>query len=53
MESCAPSGGILVTESTFALLKSEYNFKPGKLVRVKGKGQVVSYFLLGRKGQES
>src|SRR5204863_2419046 len=49
MESHAPSGGILVTASTHDLLKSEYSFRPGKLLRVKGKGQVLTYVLLGRK----
>ena len=53
MESCAPPGGILVTEATHELLKSEYRFKPGKLIRAKGKGQVLSYLLLGKKGGES
>ncbi len=49
MESSAPPGGILVTEATQGLLKPDYKFKRGKMIRVKGKGQVLSYLLLGKK----
>jgi class 3 adenylate cyclase len=49
MEAYAPPGGILVTETTHALLESEYEFKRGKLIRVKGKGQVLTHRLVGKK----
>lgn len=48
MESHAPPGGILVTASTHARLRHSYSFKPGRVIRVKGKGAVLSYQLLGR-----
>jgi adenylate cyclase len=48
MESHAPPGGILVTASTYARLRHSYSFKPGRVIRVKGKGAVLSYQLLGR-----
>jgi class 3 adenylate cyclase len=48
MESHAPPGGILVTASTYARLRHRYSFKPGRVIRVKGKGGVLSYELLGR-----
>ncbi len=48
MEQHAPSGGILVTEATYQLLRDEYSFQPGRVIRVKGKGEVLSYRLLGK-----
>lgn len=48
MESHAPPGGILVTASTYSRLRHRYSFKPGRVIRVKGKGAVLSYQLLGR-----
>jgi class 3 adenylate cyclase/CheY-like chemotaxis protein len=49
MENHAPPGGILVTAETYAILKSQFSFKPGRMIRVKGKGQVLSYLLVGSK----
>jgi class 3 adenylate cyclase/CheY-like chemotaxis protein len=49
MENHAPPGGILVTAETYALLKSRFSFKPGRMIRVKGKGQVLSYLLVESK----
>jgi len=51
MESHAPPGGILVTASTYNRLRHRYSFKPGRVIRVKGKGAVLSYQLLGRSPQ--
>ena len=48
MESHAPSGGILVTASTYQLLGDRYSFRPSRVIRVKGKGEVLSYQLLGK-----
>jgi adenylate cyclase len=49
METHAPPGGILVTASTHQLLRGSYSFKPGRVIRVKGKGEVLTYLLLGKK----
>ncbi len=49
MESHAPPGGILVTAVTYKRLKGRFRFKPGRLLRVKGRGRVLTYALLGRK----
>ena len=48
MEAHAPPGGILVTAPTYSRLRHRYSFKPGRVIRVKGKGAVLSYQLLGR-----
>jgi adenylate cyclase len=48
MQAHAPPGGILVSAATHRHLHQIYAFKPGRLVRVKGKGEVLSYRLLGR-----
>ncbi|TAK93864.1 MAG: response regulator, partial [Verrucomicrobia bacterium] len=48
MESCAPTGGILVTSATRKLLKNKFRFKPGRILRVKGRGRLVTYQLLDR-----
>ena len=48
MESHAPSGGILVTAATYQRLGDHYSFQPSRVIRVKGKGQVLSYRLLGK-----
>jgi class 3 adenylate cyclase/CheY-like chemotaxis protein len=48
MESHAPSGGILVTAATYQLLQGQYSFRPSRVIRVKGKGEVLSYQLLAR-----
>jgi len=47
MEAHAPPGGILVTASTYQRLQNHYSFKPGRVIRVKGKGEVLTYLLLG------
>ena len=52
MERHAPTGGILVTSATYEHLRDRYTFKPGRVIRVKGKGEVLTYLLL-RKRQES
>jgi adenylate cyclase len=46
MQSHAPPGGILTTASTHQQLRNEFAFRPGRLIRVKGKGEVLTYQLL-------
>lgn len=49
METLAPQGGILVTATTYGRLQDQYDFQPSRLLRVKGKGPVLTYRLLGKK----
>jgi len=51
MEAHAPTGGILVTAATYERLRARYTFKPGRVIRVKGKGQVLTYRLLSKGGK--
>jgi len=46
MEAHAPANGILVTAATYERLRGAYTFKPGRVIRVKGKGEVLTYLLL-------
>ncbi|MBD1995661.1 PAS domain-containing protein [Leptolyngbya sp. FACHB-541] len=49
MQSHASSGSIQVTEATYELLRDRYLFeKRGKIV-VKGKGEMTTYLLVGKK----
>jgi class 3 adenylate cyclase len=49
MESHAPPGGIFVTESTYESLGEKFSFRPGRVLRIKGKGSVATYRLISRK----
>jgi class 3 adenylate cyclase len=49
MESLAPAGGILVAASTYECLRDQFDFHPGSVLSVKGKGQVLTYQLLSRR----
>lgn len=48
MESHGIVGSIQVTESTYALLKDQYQFAARGSIEVKGRGQMQTYFLLDR-----
>ena len=48
MESHAPPGGILVTAATRKLLHGQFTFRPGRVMRVKGKGRVTTHLLTGK-----
>jgi len=48
MESQGIPGSIQVTETTYQCLKDQYNFRQRGKVEIKGKGQMTTYFLLGR-----
>jgi adenylate cyclase len=50
MENHAPTDGILVAALTYQRLRDRYTFEPERLIRVKGKGAVPSYRLLGKSG---
>jgi class 3 adenylate cyclase len=49
MESRGIPGAIQVTAKTYELLRDKYLFKERGLIRVKGKGEMVTYLLTGRK----
>ncbi len=48
MESHAQPGAILVTAATYECLRDQYLFQPSRMIRVKGKGEVLSYRLVSR-----
>jgi len=49
MESSGEPGQIQVTESTYLHLKDKYNLDHRGMIKVKGKGEMKTYWLLGRK----
>jgi class 3 adenylate cyclase len=49
MESQGIAGRIQVTAETYQLLEDKYLFKERGLISVKGKGEVKTYILVGRK----
>jgi adenylate cyclase len=49
MESQGIPGKIQVTESTYQLLCQKYIFEPRGSIYVKGKGNMITYFLQGKK----
>lgn len=49
MESHGIPGKIQVSEATYDLLKSKYEFKERGVIEIKGKGQMKAYLLQGKK----
>jgi class 3 adenylate cyclase len=49
MESHGEAGKIQVSQETYNCLGDGYVFEKRGLVQVKGKGELVTYFLVGRK----
>ncbi len=49
MESHGNAGTIQVTETTYERLRDFYHFESRGTINVKGKGEMTTYFLLGRK----
>lgn len=49
MESLGVAGGIQVTVATYERLRDKYIFEERGLLQVKGKGDMMTYLLLGRK----
>lgn len=45
MESCGLSGGTQVTASTYERLRDRYQFEPRGVITVKGKGEMMTYWL--------
>ncbi len=50
MESLGVPGGIQVTVATYERLRDKYIFESRGVLQVKGKGDMMTYLLLGRKG---
>jgi len=48
MESHSETGRIQVTTTTYQALKEKYRFQQRGPIQVKGKGELVTYFLMGR-----
>jgi class 3 adenylate cyclase len=49
MESHGTAGRIQVTRATFELLENEFRFEPRGTVTIKGKGDMETWYLLGRR----
>ncbi|HAX87740.1 MAG TPA: diguanylate cyclase, partial [Cyanobacteria bacterium UBA11162] len=49
MESHGLPGCIQVTATTYELLKDQYRFEEREPIQVKGKGEMITYLLKGRK----
>jgi guanylate cyclase len=49
MESHGDPGKIHVSAASYEILKDEFIFEPRGTIDVKGKGQMVTWFLIGRK----
>jgi PAS domain S-box-containing protein len=52
MESQGVAGGIQVTSATYALLQDKYVFEQRDAIAIKGKGEMITYWLTGRKVYE-
>lgn len=53
MESHGLPGQIQVTEAVYTLLKEEYDFESRGLVAIKGKGDMITYLLRGKRSPQS
>lgn len=51
MESHGLAGKIQVTATTYERLRSQYNFEQRGPIQVKGKGEMITYILIGRKSE--
>jgi class 3 adenylate cyclase len=49
MESQGKPGRIQVTAATYERLKDKYEFEERGAIAIKGKGEMITYWLLGRK----
>ncbi|MEQ8963344.1 MAG: adenylate/guanylate cyclase domain-containing protein, partial [Coleofasciculus sp. C2-GNP5-27] len=48
MESQGTSGGIQVTQATYERLKDQYVLEKRGIIEVKGKGEMLTYWLTGK-----
>ncbi|CAD5930542.1 adenylate/guanylate cyclase domain-containing protein [Planktothrix agardhii] len=49
MESSGDPGRIQVTEATYHRIKDQYNFEKRGIISIKGKGEMTTYWLMGKK----
>jgi class 3 adenylate cyclase len=49
MESSGDPGRIQVTEATYHRIKDQYNFEKRGIISIKGKGEMTTYWLIGKK----
>ncbi|MGC1395956.1 MAG: adenylate/guanylate cyclase domain-containing protein [Coleofasciculaceae cyanobacterium] len=49
MESHGVAGGIQVSEATYQYLQDSYQFESRGIIQVKGKGEMITYLLKGKK----
>jgi urea transport system substrate-binding protein len=49
MESQGVAGRIQVTAATYERLKGKYLFEKRGVTRIKGKGEMITYWLMGRR----
>ncbi|MBD1897184.1 adenylate/guanylate cyclase domain-containing protein [Coleofasciculus sp. FACHB-129] len=52
MESHGVTGSIQVTAATYQLLQDKYQWKERGAIQVKGKGEMMTYLLIGRKKEK-
>jgi class 3 adenylate cyclase len=52
MESHGTPGHIQITEATYKLIKDEFECEPRGTVTIKGKGEMETWYLLGRHWSE-
>ncbi|MEP0751189.1 HAMP domain-containing protein [Trichocoleus sp. Lan] len=52
MESHGVTGSIQVTAATYQLLQDKYQWKERGAIQVKGKGEMMTYLLIGRKTEK-
>jgi class 3 adenylate cyclase len=50
MESHGKPGYIQVTDATYLKLQNKYLLEPRGTIEVKGRGEMMTYWLLGRRG---
>ncbi|MFZ4728764.1 MAG: adenylate/guanylate cyclase domain-containing protein, partial [Pseudanabaena sp.] len=48
MESLGAAKAIQVTEETYSRLREQFNFEKRGLIPVKGKGEMMTYWLVGK-----
>jgi class 3 adenylate cyclase len=49
MESLGVTGAIQVTQAVYDLLRGDYEFEERGMINVKGKGDMRTYLLVGKK----
>jgi class 3 adenylate cyclase len=49
MESHGLPGSIQITEATYELIKDKFTFKSRGLMQIKGKGEMLTYLVTGKK----